>query len=352
MEARMRQHDRSTPTEAVRIALACAVTVVAALGAFPGCERAEPDEGAPAASSATGSPAAAGPAGSERAREGSDPARAAEAPPPAGPIPEPWVRQRARDAEARLAETEAGRLLWKAIDAHGGLAPWLAAGTIEFEFDYRPLGEPERRMHTLNQVDLWRSRAYQKQIGSKTEARFGFDGNVAWIVPSPDAFPTPARFWATTPYYFVGIPWVLADPGTRHELLDDASLHGTTYNLVKVTYESGTGDSPDDYYVVYIHPETHTVDAIRYIVSYPGFFPEGGHSPEKLMTYEKRKVVQGLRIAHRYRAFPFDPTQDELGDPVTEVEIAKVRFGERWPGRRFTPPENAHVDRSAPGAER
>jgi hypothetical protein len=280
------------------------------------------------------------------AREAAPRARASSGPPDAGPIPDAWVQRRVRDAQARLTASEAGSLLWSAIEAHGGLSRWLRAGTIAFEFDYRPLRQPERRMHTENRVDLWRSRAWQRELGDDGDAVFGFDGQTAWMVPGPEAFPSPARFWATTPYYFVGVPWVLADPGTRFEQLDDAELDGERHHVVKVTYEAGTGDTPEDYYVVYVHPETRRVGGIRYIVSYPAFFPEGGRSPEKLMRYLDWREVDGLRVAHRYETHSFDEATGERGERVTEVDARGIRFGQRWPADIFAPPEGATIDES------
>lgn len=293
-----------------------------------GCEEREE---APASQSAPGTSAAA---------------ENDQGPPDAEPIPKDWVAKRVADAEKRLGESEGGRLVWEAIEAHGGLTKWLAAGTIAFEFDYRPLGKPERRMHTDNRVDLWRSRAWQKELGEDADATFGFDGETAWIVPGPDAFPAPARFWATTPYYFVGVPWVLADPGTKFDRMEDAELDGTSYRLVKVSYEQGTGDSPDDYYIAYIHPETKHVDAIRYVVSYPALVPEGEHTPEKLMRYLDQRDVDGLRVAHRYETYAYDVDSGERGEKVTEVDVKDVRFAKHWPADLFAAPDDAHIDES------
>jgi len=269
-------------------------------------------------------------------------APAPSGPPEAGPIPESWVAPRVEEARSRMAETEAGRLLWSAIEAHGGLEPWLSKGTVSFTFDYRPLGDGARR-HTRSDIDLWRARARQEELGEGADATLGWDGEVAWITPDADAFPSPARFWATTPYYFIGIPFVLADPGTRYERLDDAELDGVTHQVVKVGYEDGTGDSPDDYYVLYLHPQTHRVSAIRYIVAYPGFFPDGGHSPEKLMRYEDLREIDGLWMAHRFRTHRFDVETQAVGELVTEVSAGDYRFGQTWPASHFTPPDGAET---------
>lgn len=242
---------------------------------------------------------------------------------------------------ARLSASKAGKLVAQAIEAHGGLEAWLRPGTIAFTFDYRPLGAPARRMHTHSRVDLWRSRAVHEERGEGADARFGFNGSIAWIVPGPEAFPITPRFWATTPYYFVGIPFVLADPGVRFAQLKDGSLDGETYHIVKATFEAGTGDSPDDYYVLYIHPRTFRVGAIRYIVAYPGMFEPGQHSPEKLMRYDDQRQVDGLWFAHRLDTYRWGP--DGIGEKVTEISVSEVGLGAPIPGRAFEPPVDAHV---------
>lgn len=262
-------------------------------------------------------------------------------PPDAGPIPQAWVSRRAAAAQQRLEASESGALLWKAIEAHGGLGRWLGKGTVSFTFDYAPHGQPERRMYTANEIDLWRARGFQRELGEGADAEFGWDGQSAWIRPAPDAFPTPARFWALTPYYFVGMPFVLADPGARYERLPDVELDGTAYSLVKVTYEAGTGDSPDDFYVVYLDKATHRVGAIRYIVAYPGFYAAGEHSPEKLMKYRDLREVDGLLFAHRLETHRYAPDTGEVGEQVTLTRVAALRVGAPIPAARFRAPAGA-----------
>lgn len=261
-------------------------------------------------------------------------------------MPDDWVAARVEEAEARLDASEAGQLLARSIEAHGGLGAWLRHGTVQFEFDYRPLSQPERRMHTRSDVDLWRARARQEELPDDEddgeEATLGWDLEHAWITPNAEAFPSTARFWATTPYYFIGIPFVLADPGARYERLEDADLDGVTHALVKVSYASGTGDSPDDYYIVYLHPETHRVSAIRYIVAFPGFFAAGEHSPEKLMRYGGLAEVDGLWLAHRFDTFRWSE-QDGVGERVTEIVAGGYRFGQTFPASHFAPVEGAVV---------
>ncbi len=260
-----------------------------------------------------------------------------------GPRPQAWVRERVAEARERLASTPAGREVWAAIDAHGGLEAWLAASTLAFTFDYQPLDAPERRMHTRNRVDHWSARARQdeREGGAGAEATLGWDGREAWIMPAPEAFPTTARFWALTPYYFVGMPFVAADPGVNITALPDAELDGVAHRLVKLSYGEGIGDAPDDYYILYLHPETHRLAALRYVVSYPGFFPEGGHSPEKLMRYDGWHDAGGLRLAGTLDTFRWDAEAGRLGPLVTRIVVSEIAVGETWSRSIFARPEGA-----------
>ncbi|MEM9189307.1 MAG: hypothetical protein AAGF12_09030 [Myxococcota bacterium] len=264
-------------------------------------------------------------------------------------MPAAWVTERLNAARERLNENEAGNLLWQSIEAHGGLEAWLSAGTIEFEFDYAPLDDPEKRRHTFQRLDLWNAHAHHAQVGGDVE--MGWDGETAWIKPNAEAFPSTSRFWSLTPYYFVGMPFVLADPGVILTKLEDAELDGEAHDVVKATYESGTGDSPDDYYILYLDKESHTLAALRYVVSYPGFFPNGGHTPEKLMRYTEPSETDGLTLATRYDTFAWNAEEATLGDKVTEIRVTQLRLGERYDETIFAMPDGAIAEASPTATE-
>lgn len=256
-----------------------------------------------------------------------------------GPRPERWVSERVQEASTRLQADPAGRLVWDAIEAHGGLQAWHTQSTLEFEFDYKSLTQPDKHMHTLNAIDVWSSRARQVEVGG--DATMGWDGAEAWITPNADAFPLPARFWALTPYYFVAMPFVAADPGTNYERLEDAELDGVVHQLVKLTYGEGVGDAPDDYYILYLHPETKRLSALRYVVSYPGFFPDGGHTPEKLMRYSEYAQTDGVWLAGRLNTSSWG--EEGAGDVVTEITVTNIQLGRRWAEDFFARPQGAEL---------
>ncbi len=272
------------------------------------------------------------------------PRTAPEAPAEAEPdtvTPEPgWVAERVAEAEARLKGSEGGRQLWAAIDAHGGLATWYGNGPVAFRFDYEPLnGRTERDTRQL--VNTWSSRAVHT-LASNEAVRFGWDGEQAWAqVPEGAEIEINPRFWALTPYYFVGMPFVLADPGVELAAAGPGTFEDQPCDLVRATFTEGTGDAPDDYYVLYLRQDDHHLVALRYVVSYPGFFDEGEHSPEKLMSYDGAQTVAGITFAEKHRTFLW--TGSGVGEQVTETTVTEVAFLPVTLPEAFEVPKGARI---------
>ncbi|MFU8803509.1 MAG: hypothetical protein ACNA8W_06850 [Bradymonadaceae bacterium] len=256
--------------------------------------------------------------------------------------PQSWIDERVEKSRTRLQANEAGQMVWESIEAHGGLATFFEKGPLYFRFNYRPHGERAPR-DTRQLVDTWSSRAIHEQ-SENPEIGFGWDGERAWeVIPEGEELQNNARFWALTPYYFVGLPFLLADPGVILKSEGEATLEGRSYDVVRATYEPGTGDAPDDFYVIYIHSETRLVEAIRYIVSYPGFFPDGGHSPESFMTYENHEEVDGLTFATFHRTFRWDEEAQWGGDHLTTTRVSEFEFRPDSPMTAFEAPEGARI---------
>ncbi len=250
---------------------------------------------------------------------------------------------RAAEGKARLEASEGGRLVLAAIEAHGGLSAWYGAGAIRFVYDYRPVDGPRRRSEQT--VDLLSSRAYH-ELSHPVKGWFAWDGELAWMDVGGEPFP--ARFWALTPYYFVGMPFVLADPGVRLQRADDdpglAGFSAKT-DVVRASFEPGTGDAPDDYYVLYLDRASHRLIGLRYVVSYRPFMkPDMAHTPEKLIEYGDEAPAGPLRLArtHRFFAFP----EGKKGALVTTATIEALEVGVEFEPARLERPPEAVIDSS------
>ena len=250
------------------------------------------------------------------------------------------VDARVAEATERLQATPAGQRVLAAVDAHGGLAAWYGGGPVRWRYAYTRLdstGAPaDGGTDTRQLVDPWAARAVHTTPDAS--ASFGWTGTEAWVAPAGAEIGTNARFWSLTPYYFVSMPFVLADPGVRLAEAPADTVEGRPVDVVRVTFEPGTGDAPDDYYDLLIDPETSRVRGVRYVVSYAGFNPDGGHTPETTMLYDGAQTVGGVVLQEGFRSFA-----SATGQPKARGTLTEVSFAPETPGSAFEMPEGAEA---------
>ncbi|MCH2233288.1 MAG: hypothetical protein MK078_03460 [Crocinitomicaceae bacterium] len=124
-----------------------------------------------------------------------------------------------------------------------------------------------------------------------------------------------ARFTAYTWSYFFMLPYKLSDPGTQWNDYENKSMNGTEYDVEKLSFESGTGDAPDDCYVVYADKESHLIHVASYIVTAGQSVEEAEKDPHAI-KYDEYKEIDGVPIAHKWSFWGWTETEgltDELG---------------------------------------
>lgn len=222
--------------------------------------------------------------------------------------------------------------------AHGGLENWRAQGTLLYDLSI-VFGERRARDHQV--FDLVSRHA----IASNPDYAVGFDGTSFWQSTTDETGPIfPGRFYLWTPFYFLGVPFVFADPGVQKEELPPVMYDGEEHRVVRVTFETGVGDAPDDVYHLYIDSETHRVKLLRYTVSY--FAAAQGQAtdnlPESVILYDGwTETNAGLVMSGDMVAYAWQDDAPE-GDPRATMKFANIRFlGERPDPARFAAPDGA-----------
>ncbi|MCZ6673956.1 MAG: hypothetical protein O7C75_13575 [Verrucomicrobia bacterium] len=225
-----------------------------------------------------------------------------------------------------MSKNEGGRLLAEAIQAHGGHKQWLLNEVLEFRWTYHMTDRgPNAVTETLQRVDTSSLEAVHELPGS--DVRFGWTGKEAWLMPADAPRRPNPRFWALTPYYFIGIPFVFADLNSNFEKFEAGiEFEGTVYDQVKVTFNPGTGDAPDDYYIVLIHPETRLVGGVRYIVT-SKLVARNGPGPEKLLTLEDYAVLGDIHLPSKHRTFSMDGNSPK--DHMRSAEATEYQWLKR-----------------------
>ena len=261
-------------------------------------------------------------------------------------VPESEVERRVEAARQRLTQSEGGRRVMRAIEAHGGLAAWYRAPTSSYTWTYANR-EVDLRFSSFLVVDNRTRRAYHdlRTTGAyddarPVDARFAWTGERAWIAPDSIERPNP-RFWALTGFYFQQIPFVLADPGLNYEALPDDTLDGTPHDMVEVTFDRGVGDAPGDTYTLYLDKDSGRVDAIRYTVSYGRDVEPGADLPETFFDYQDYVTVDGLTVPTRFEGYPYSEA-DGIGDtPRNEAVADSISYRRPFDASRLEPPANA-----------
>ena len=230
----------------------------------------------------------------------------------------------------------------ESYEAHGGLETFKSYSTVEYDQEMAIDGIVSLKDHQvidlLSRMTLINSDAYI----------LGFNGDEAWIKPNMEALGIPPRFYSSTPFYFFGLPFLFADPGVNVESLGTKELDGKKYNIVKVTFDSNIGDTPDDDYVVYMDQETNEIKIVHYIVTYPPLMQ--GKSIDELerhaAVYEEWQEVDGLKVPKKISFYQW--TDDKLADTSAGYMLFEnVSFKKEAPDSTiFEKPEGAQVDNS------
>jgi len=260
-------------------------------------------------------------------------------------VPAQEVERLASEARERLEASDGGRLVLRAIEAHGGLEAWYRAPTSSYTWEYANVGSDVRFKSFLvadNQTrevyhDLLTTGSYDAP--NQVEARFAWDGERAWIYPDTIRQPNP-RFWGISGYYFQQIPFVLADPGINYRRLPDEELDGTRYEMVRAYFDPGVGESPGDSYTLYVHPETGRVPAVRYTVSFGRDLEPDADLPETLFYYDDPVTVDGLTVATAFRGYRYTEA-GERGEFRNEAFADSISFRRPFDRSRMEAPEGA-----------
>ena len=234
--------------------------------------------------------------------------------------------------EPQLDMSNYPELLQKALKAHGGLKTWRDYARLEY-VKQDAGGSSEKHITNLNN---------RKILIDRDTVKLGFDGNQVWVSPGLASFagPTP-RFYHNLHFYFFSIPFVLADPGAIYEDLGESNIDGETYRSLKVTYESGVGDTPDDIYIAHFDPDSFQLRLALYTVTY---FDE---SSEKFnaLHYEEWQKSDGLLVPKVYKGYVFNSQDSTLGKQRYMARFENIDFSmESPPESLFAMPEVAEID--------
>ena len=243
-----------------------------------------------------------------------------------------------------LSATNADEVVMKMIDAHGGFDRWEKAEAVQFRH-FLWVGDDPDIWESLETVEQGRRRAYQDW--PRDEARVGFDGEKTWSTNWKRG--NPPSFMVHLSYYFLNLPWLTQDEGVKLTLDENATLPGgdeKEYITVTMTFDAGVGDTPDDYYKIFIDPDTYQMKATEFVVTHAAVLDLFNVPADvKFLgpithVYGDLGTFDGLVIPTTYTSYA--PNGDVYGNHRVEDISFSVKFEESM----AQIPEGAIIDTS------
>ncbi|CAM4375065.1 DUF6503 domain-containing protein [Zobellia roscoffensis] len=208
--------------------------------------------------------------------------------------------------------TETISLLDRCIAAHGGIDVWNSFTALSYT-----VNEKGREVKQLTNIKD--RRAYLKS----KDFEVGFDGKTAWAFPDASKIPgKSASFYYNLDFYFIGIPFLLKDPGVIATDEGNSVVNGKSYETLKITFGSEIGLTPEDIYYLYIDPETSRLEILTYSVS---FFDKDNAGINSAKVYSNYKEVQGIMIPAKLENFEWK--NNEMGESTNHIRlVSDIQF--------------------------
>jgi hypothetical protein len=215
------------------------------------------------------------------------------------------VAPAAAAAGAKYESKACRDLLEKVITAHGGMERWSKASTLSFThiLTFGPplaaewgISDEVTEIKTLRTYQAW----------PLDDAILGNDSKRTWT-KNWKGFSYPNmnvnQFYRTLsmPWSIASMPYVVGAPA-KGTLLQDS----TEYATIRLGFDPSTGESPERYYRLFIHPETFRIKAVEYTVTYGAFLDLAGVPKEQKFygpvthVYFDYTTVDGLLFPKKY----------------------------------------------------
>ncbi len=171
----------------------------------------------------------------------------------------------------------------KVFDVHGGLDTWNAMKSLKFTMK-KPSGDEVTTTDLKN----------RKSLIDMPNHSIGFNGEAVWLKSKDTtSYKGNPKFYYNLMFYFYAMPFILADDGIMYEDVSPLVFEEKEYPGIKISYENGVGESPDDEYILYYDSETYQMTWLGYTVT---FFSNEKSKEFHFIKYTNWQTVEGLLL--------------------------------------------------------
>lgn len=217
----------------------------------------------------------------------------------------------------------------KVFEAHGGIDQWNKMEALQFAM-------PKDQVSETTKTNL----KTRESLIDLPSYSIGYDGKEVWLHKKDSAeYKGNPKFYYNLMFYFYAMPFVLADDGINYEETEPLNFEGNQYPGIKISYESGVGESPEDEYILYYNPETSQMEWLGYTVTY---FTNEKSKEWHYINYSEWQEIEGFKLPKTltwYKVEENQPTKLRNSQVFTEVQL----MTEAFPDSIFQKPEGAEV---------
>lgn len=215
----------------------------------------------------------------------------------------------------------------KVFEAHGGLDAWKQMKTLEFTM-LKESGDEVTITDLNNRYSLIKMPKHT----------IGYDGNQVWLhSKDTTSYKGKPKFYYNLMFYFYAMPFILSDDGIYYEDVAPLEFEGNSFPGIKISYESGVGESPEDEYILYYDAETYKMTWLGYTVTY---FSKEKSKEFHFIKYSDWQTVNGLQLPKTLTWYNY-----ENNLPTTkrnDVEFINIKLSKNAPPKEsFLKPEDA-----------
>ena len=211
---------------------------------------------------------------------------------------------------------EAGELVRRTMDAHGGLGAFRDLGDLEYAASieqYDEVGVLQGTVRELHRLAVAPPRRYVLRRGATRVTEIGLMGDKAWtrldgvLIDRPEAAEL-AREELAVLSMLNRAPFGLADPGLSLTLLPriPATAEGGAFERLAVERAGAAGIEPERY-VIFIDAETALVQGILFQTSRASRGP-----PWRVARVVETRTIAGVRVVSRWAMAPADAAGQAL----------------------------------------
>ncbi|WP_323788073.1 hypothetical protein [Psychroserpens sp.] len=217
----------------------------------------------------------------------------------------------------------------KVFDAHGGLDTWEEMQTLKFTMA-KDSGDE------ITTTDLYN----RNSLIEMPKHTIGFDGQEVWLHKKDTTnYKGNPKFYYNLMFYFYAMPFILADDGIVYEDVQPLIFEGKSYPGIKISYDSGVGESPEDEYILYYDSKTNKMAWLGYTVTY---FTKEKAKEFHFIKYSEWQNSNNLQLPKILTWYDYEnnlPTTKRNDVEFTNVILTSVKMNSEV----FSKPEDAKV---------